>query len=213
LICRGAAIPVVIRFEAAYREGTPPWDTGRPQGEVVRWEEAGRIEGSVLDLGCGTGENAMYLAEHGHRVVGVDEAPTALARARQKATIRRSGALFHLADALDLDPLLGGFRSFLDCGLFHTLPDAERPIYAASVARLAHRGARFFLLAFSDREPLGWGPRRIHHEEIARAFEPYWSVHELREGRFDTVEGPRMVYAWRAELHRTEAVDHQSPLR
>jgi len=203
----------VVGWEATYRQGTPPWDTGRPQGEVVRWEETGRIEGSVLDLGCGTGENAIFLAEHGHRVVGVDASATALSRARAKATQRRSGALFHLADALDLDPLLGGFRSFLDCGLFHTLEDADRPVYAASVARLAHPGARLFILAFSDREPPGWGPRRVRHEEFAPAFRPYWSVHELREGRFDTVEGPRMVYAWRAELHRTDAVVHGTPLR
>jgi SAM-dependent methyltransferase len=203
----------VIRFESIYREGVPPWDTGRPQGEVVRWEEAGRIEGSVLDLGCGTGENAIYLAERGHRVVGIDESPTALAKARAKATNRRSGALFHLADALDLDPLLGGFRSFLDCGLFHTLEDPDRPAYSASVARLAHRGARLFILAFSDREPPGWGPRRIRHAEFAAAFRPLWDVHEIREGRFDTTEGSRMVYAWRAELHRTEVVDHTPPLR
>jgi SAM-dependent methyltransferase len=203
----------VVSFETIYREGRPPWDTGRPQGEVVRWEEAGRIEGSVLDLGCGTGENAIYLAAQGHRVVAVDASPTALATARSKATQRRSGALFHLADALDLDPLLGGFRSFLDCGLFHTFDDAERPIYAASVARLAHPGARLFVLAFSDREPPGWGPRRIRHEEFAASFHPFWTVHELREGRFDTVEGPRMVYAWRAELHRSHAIDNVLPLR
>lgn len=193
---------VVVGFEAAYRQGGAPWDIGRPQGEVVRLEEEGRIEGSVLDLGCGSGENALFLSERGHPVVGIDGAPTALARARAKATERRLGAIFHLGDALDLDPRLGSFRSFLDCGLFHTLENAQRPVYAESVARLAHHGARLFVLAFSDAEPPGWGPRRIHRDEFAPAFAPYWKVHEVKAARFDTVEGPRMVHAWRTELHR-----------
>ena len=185
-----------------YREGTPPWDTGKPQGEVVHLEEAGRIEGSVLDLGCGTGENALYLSSRGHPVVGIDAAPSALRQARHKATERRLGAVFHLGDALDLDPRLGSFRSFLDSGLFHTLEDAQRPVYAESVARLAHPGARLFILAFSDAEPPGWGPRRIRHSEFAEALAPPWRVHELKPARFDTTEGPRMVHAWRVELHR-----------
>ena len=188
-------------FESAYRQGQTPWDVGHPQPEVVHLEETGRIQGSVLDLGCGTGENALYLAARGHPVVGIDGASTALHHARQKATARRSPAIFHLGDALDLDPRLGSFRSFLDCGLFHTFDDAQRPTYAESVARLAHPGARLFVLAFSDQEPPGWGPRRIHHAEFAHAFAPHWRLHEAKPGKFDTTQG--LVYAWRAELHRT----------
>jgi len=58
-------------FEKAYH-GTPPWDIGRPQREFVRLEEAGKISGDVLDVGCGTGENALFLAGCGHAVWGVD---------------------------------------------------------------------------------------------------------------------------------------------
>ena len=198
----GLSAPAVSGFESAYRQGTPPWDVGHAQPEVVHLEEAGRIEGSVLDVGCGTGENALYLAGRGHPVVGIDQSPTAIHRARAKATERRSPAIFHLGDALDLDPRLGSFRSFLDCGLFHTLDEADRPRYAESVARLAHPGARLFVLAFSDREPPGWGPRRIRHDEFAEAFAGHWRVHEVKAGRFDTTEGTRLAHAWRAELHR-----------
>ena len=51
-------------FDDAY-DGTPPWDIGRPQREVVRLAEAGEITGDVLDVGCGTGENSLWLAEQG----------------------------------------------------------------------------------------------------------------------------------------------------
>jgi SAM-dependent methyltransferase len=156
----------------------------------------------VLDVGCGTGENALYLAAHGHPVVGIDAAPTAIARARAKATQRKVDAMFHVADALHLDPGLGTFRSFLDSGLFHTWSDEDRPRYSASLARLARPGARLFVLCFSDREPPGWGPRRVPQVEIGPAFAPHWKLQEIHPARFDTVEGPKRVHAWRAELHR-----------
>jgi SAM-dependent methyltransferase len=194
----------VSGFEERYREASPaPWDIGRPQPEVVRLEEARRIEGSVLDVGCGTGENALFLASRGHPVVGVDAAPTALARAREKATARRLGVMFHLADALRLDPHLGTFRTILDCGLFHTFPDDARAAYAESLGRLAHRGGRLFVLTFSEREPGDWGPRRIREEEFGPAFSPHWRLVEVQRARFDTNTEGGQVHAWLAELHRT----------
>ena len=61
-------------FESVYH-GEQPWDIGRPQKEYIQLEQAGEIVGSVLDVGCGTGENALYLAAHGHEVWGIDFAP------------------------------------------------------------------------------------------------------------------------------------------
>ena len=74
-------------FEEAYH-GIPPWDIGRAQREFVRLEESGEISGAVLDVGCGTGENALFLAARGHDVWGVDSAPSAIAIARRRATSR-----------------------------------------------------------------------------------------------------------------------------
>ena len=71
-------------FDSAYL-GTPPWDIGRPQAEIVELEEKGGIRGSVLDCGCGTGENAMYLTGKGHEVWGIDAAPNAIRKAEAKA--------------------------------------------------------------------------------------------------------------------------------
>jgi ubiquinone/menaquinone biosynthesis C-methylase UbiE len=113
-------------FEFAYRYGTPPWDIGRAQDAIVRLAEEGLIAGDVIDVGCGTGENALYLASRGISVLGVDAAPTAIARAREKAQLRGSSATFLVADALALEGLGRTFDTAIDCGLFHTFSDADR---------------------------------------------------------------------------------------
>ena len=188
-------------FEEMYG-GTPPWDIGRPQPEVVRLEEAGAIEGAVLDVGCGTGENALYLSGRGHPVVGLDGAPTAIAKARRKATERRSDAAFHLADALELDGRFGMFRTVLDCGLYHTFEDADRPRYAESLSRVTGSEGRLIVICFSDSEPPGWGPRRIRESELAPSFAPWFVPTAVRPAVFETVNvGP--VHAWSAELRRS----------
>jgi SAM-dependent methyltransferase len=69
-------------FETAY-EGQPPWDIGGPQPEIVRLAEEGAIRGVVLDVGCGTGENALYLDGRGCDVWGIDFIPKAIERARE----------------------------------------------------------------------------------------------------------------------------------
>ena len=71
-------------FEKAYQE-RPPWDIGRPQQEIVRLEKTGQITGTVLDVGCGTGDNALFLASCGHEVVGLDSVERAIEAARRKA--------------------------------------------------------------------------------------------------------------------------------
>src|SRR5215208_5506272 len=75
-------------WDASYHDGPAPWDTGRPQPAIVRVASAGGFTGSVLDAGCGTGENALHLASTGLSVLGVDVAETALAIARAKAEER-----------------------------------------------------------------------------------------------------------------------------
>src|SRR5262249_2142601 len=74
-------------LEKAY-DGRPPWDIEGPQPEIVRLAEAGAIDGTVLDVGCGTGENALYLAGRGLDVWGIDFIPKAIEQARDKALKR-----------------------------------------------------------------------------------------------------------------------------
>lgn len=92
-------------WDASYRDGPAPWDIGRPQPAIARLASAGGFAGTVLDAGCGTGENALHVAARGLSVVGVDVAQTALAMARAKAEMRGLDVEFVAADALRLQRL------------------------------------------------------------------------------------------------------------
>jgi 2-polyprenyl-3-methyl-5-hydroxy-6-metoxy-1,4-benzoquinol methylase len=100
----------------------------------VRLASPGGFAGAVLDAGCGTGENALYVASLELSVLGVDVAETALAIARQKAEDHGIKVQFAVADAFQLEPLGRRFETVLDCGLFHTFNATEQPRYVTSLA-------------------------------------------------------------------------------
>jgi cyclopropane fatty-acyl-phospholipid synthase-like methyltransferase len=189
-------------FDALY-EGTPGWDIGRPQREIVRLAEAGEIQAPVLDVGCGTGEVALYLAALGLETVGVDAAPAAIDRAIQKARERGLEASFHVTDALRLGELGRIFRSAVDCGLFHVFSDDDRPRFAASLWSALEPGGTYFLLCYSEREPGGPPPRRVSQAEIRDTFGEGWRVESVDEATFETNFRTRSESrAWLARITR-----------
>lgn len=190
-------------FEWAYRNGDPPWDIGAPQPAVVRLAEEGAIAGEVIDVGCGTGENALYLAAHGLQVLGVDAAPTAIARAQEKAGRRDSTATFLVADALRLGELGRTFETALDCGLFHTFPDPDRIRYEASLRTVLRPGGRYVLLSFSEAQPGDSGPRRVTEAEIRATFSAGWTVNSIVAEQFAAHLPGDGAEAWLALLTRT----------
>ncbi len=195
-------------WDEAYRQGArPPWDIGRAQPEFERLVESGAIVGRVIDVGCGTGENALMLASRGLEVVGVDIAGPAVERAQAKAAERGLTAEFRVWDALALGRLvkrIGSFDSAIDSGVFHTFSDADRPRYVSGVASAVRPGGRLFLMCFSDREPDWGGPRRVTQAEIRAAFSPErgWAVEEIRVARFATNHPEGGSNAWRATILR-----------
>ncbi len=194
-------------FEWAYRQGSPPWDIGRPQPAVVSLARDGGFFGEVLDVGCGTGENALYLASRGFSVTGVDAAPTAIARARAKADHRQLAVRFEIADALDLRAVGRTFDSAVDCGLFHTFDDRARRLFERSLRAVLRPGAQYNLLCFSDQEPGDWGPRRVSQAEIRSTFAAGWRVNSIVAARFatiDPVDGSWSPRAWLASLTRLQ---------
>jgi SAM-dependent methyltransferase len=161
----------LISWEDAYKT-SPPWDIGRPQPAFVELVGAGELNtGGVLDVGCGTGENALYLAEKGFSVVGVDLSTRAIDAAKAKAIERKLKVDFRIANALSLDFKNGYFDNAIDSGLFHTFDDSDRVDFVREIARVLKTDGRYFMLCFSDKEPTNWGgPRRITKDEIESTF-------------------------------------------
>jgi cyclopropane fatty-acyl-phospholipid synthase-like methyltransferase len=188
-------------FDSAYL-GTPPWDIGRPQPEVVRLEAQGALQGTILDCGCGTGENALYLAGRGHQVWGVDASPRAIRKAESKTGDRSVAAKFLVQDALDLGRLGRTFDCVIDCGLFHVFSDEDRERYVSSLASVTVPGSKLFVLCFSDLQPGDSGPRRVSKAEIRQSFKTGWRVASIQPATFDTNMPGDLVKAWLSEVIR-----------
>ena len=147
---------------------TPPWDTKAPNENVIAWQTGGWVHGDVLDVGCGLGDNAVYLAKNGHTVTGLDISPTALITAEQRAKDAGVDVKFAVADSTKLDGYTDAFDTVIDSGMFHCLDDDGRRSYAAAVHRATRPGATLLLSCFSDANPVGEEWRPAVSEETLR---------------------------------------------
>jgi 2-polyprenyl-3-methyl-5-hydroxy-6-metoxy-1,4-benzoquinol methylase len=199
--------PAAERFTAAYAAARQPWDIGRPQAAFVAAAE--NICGRVLDIGCGTGDLAIWLAEQGRTVTGVDFLAVPLARAREKAAARGVQANLLQMDAREVGTLPERFDAVTDCGLFHTFDDVGRAAYVQALTALLEPGGRLFLLCFADAEPGTHGPRRVSQQEIRAAFAAGWVIESIEPARFEVVPGipgaeftPGGAHAWFTRVRR-----------
>jgi ubiquinone/menaquinone biosynthesis C-methylase UbiE len=174
------------RWEESY-EGKPPWDVGYPQPDIVKLVRDGGIKpGRVLDAGCGTGENAVFLAENGCSVAAIDIARHAIEIAKEKSVKRHVKVDFLVCNALTLDSCFGAgeFDTVIDSGLFHTLAYEERPVFVKQVHKVLKDGGKYFMMCFSDKQPGKWGPRRVSKEEIERALTPLFKINYIKDAAF-----------------------------
>ena len=197
-------------FEEMYK-GVPPWEIDGPQSEIVHLAEQGEIRSAVLDVGCGTGENALYLAELGFEVVGIDIVPTAVEKALNKAKERSLAATFLVWDALQLQELGRRFNTVIDSGFFHVLPDKKRPVFVKTLASALNPGGTYLMMCFSEREPGSWGPRRVTQAEIRESFRQGWHINNIREATFDTNLGSRTCKAWLSSITLIDTGNVEGP--
>ncbi len=199
--------PAHRAFHIAY-EGTPSWETGRPQPAVLGLLDASEIRGRVLDVGCGTGLHAALVASRGHEVTGLDVVPRAIERARARARDAGVEVRLLVGDVLELESLgdaLGApFDTVLDVGLFHVLQPADRHAYARALAGVVRRGGAGFVLAWSDRNAFGRGPARVSRRELRHAFrsDEGWRVDTIEPVTLETRLPPGWVHAWLTRLQR-----------
>jgi SAM-dependent methyltransferase len=177
-------------FESIYA-GQPRWEIGRPQKAFI--DVADQIVGSILDSGCGTGENAFFFASRGHKVVGIDFLEEPIRRAKHKATERGLTATFLVIDALTLKDLPEVFDNVIDSGLFHVFSNVDHRRYVDGLATVLKPNGRFFFLCFSDEEPGQQGPRRISRKEIEDAFAEGWAIESIEPSRYEVRLDPNDI--------------------
>ena len=148
---------------------TPPWDTKAPKDNVVTWQTQGLVHGAVLDIGCGLGDNAIYLAKQGFDVTGLDISPTALSTAERRAKDAGVHVTFAVTDSTKLEGFTDAFDTIVDSGMFHCLDDNAKRSYAAAAHRATRPGATLLLSCFSDANPADedW-PRPAVSEQTLR---------------------------------------------
>jgi SAM-dependent methyltransferase len=177
-------------YRVMYRIGFTPWDSGAIPAELSSLVEGdGALPaGQALDIGCGTGAHAVYLAGLGWRVTGIDDLDQPLKRARARSASAGVSVQWIKADAgrladAGLDP---GFNLVLDRGCYHGLSEQARTAYARDVTALAAPGAALLMMAFA-RNGVLVGPAGVDREEIESGFAPGW---ELEAAESDTAPPP-----------------------
>jgi len=177
-------VEMVSRWDSRYRgRDRAPWDTGQPNRWLVEMIEAGTIQpGRCVVLGCGSGTNSIYLATRGFDVTALDIAPTALAKAQEKADRAGVKVRWLLADVL-APPELEPFDFLFDSGCYHGVRRGNAAGYVKTANSLAKAGALMLILAGNANEPRHYGPPRVEETDLVGDFAATWDIVNLRELR------------------------------
>jgi SAM-dependent methyltransferase len=164
-------------YRVLYRLRITPWERDTVPTPLVKLIAQYPAPGRALDIGCGTGRDAVYLAARGWTVTGVDSVPRALDAAEQRANATSVDVNWVRGDVTRLQTLgIGeGYELLVDRGCFHGLADAEREQYAAGVAAVAAPGARLVMFAFQPRSRR-LGPRGVTSDEVERQLGGAWEL-------------------------------------
>ena len=180
----------LTRWDERYAKGDTPWETGQPSSELQR------VVGEIpirpcraLELGCGTGANAVWLAQQGFDVTALDLSTRAVERALRRADEAGVPVRFLVADVLNPPPeLVGPFDFFFDRGCYHVVRRDNLAAYRETLRRLTGPGALGLVLAGNAREPHEPGPPVVSEEQIRSELGSLFDIVHLREFRFDQVE-------------------------
>jgi SAM-dependent methyltransferase len=168
-----------------YVSGETPWDTGVPNPELVRVVEAGGLPGrSLLEIGSGTGTNAVELAKRGYQVTAVDLVGLAVQRGIDRAKEAGVSVRFLTGDFTKLE-LGGPFESVFDSGVYHGIRQRDLSGFVSALQLLTRPKSRWLSLTGSSRDQNPNGPPTVSETEIRRELETTFRVLELKEFRLN----------------------------
>jgi SAM-dependent methyltransferase len=178
-----------IRWEDRYKSGDTPWDTGQPSTELMTTiKEQGIRPCRVIELGCGTGTNAIWLAQQGFDVTAVDFSSLALDQARQKATAAKARVRFQKADVLNPLEFAERHPFWFDRGCYHVVRKLDVEKFMETMERITEPGAFGLVLTGNAKEPHEPGPPVVSEEQLRSELGRIFEIVRLREFRFDQVE-------------------------
>ena len=192
-----------IFFDLWYRFGKPPWVIDEAQPDLIAAVSDGFVRGpAVLDVGCGTGDNAVYLAGRGFSVTGVDFSAKAISIAKRKALKAAVDATFITLDAFNLGTLAKKFDTVIDFGLFHNLEGKNRERYVRSLRDVCASKGQLLLHCFSDQRgkdevyPERFGPRPMSQDKIRTSFTEGWQIEWIRSASYKSNHQGEQYSAW-----------------
>ena len=168
-----------------YATGDTPWDSGPPSSELIRTIEAGELPGTtVLELGCGTGTNAIELAHRGYRVRAIDLVDLPIQKAQEHAQKARVDVEFLVGDFTKMD-LGGPYDCLFDSGLYTEIRNRDLDGFLSTIRRVSRSGTRWLSLTGNPKEILPDGPPGVREDEFRAELEPLFRILRVREFRFD----------------------------
>ena len=203
-----------MRMEKAYRDRPLekiPWNFEAPPDELVELIVKGRIKPcKAIDLGCGIGNYALYLAERGFEMTGVDSSPSAIEIAKENAKERNLECEFLVMDVLgSFDKFQGTFDFVYDWLLLHHIYPEKRNSYCENVNKILKAEGKYLSVCFSeeDRQFGGSGKYRktslgttlyfSSEKELRDLFDPVFQIKGLKTIEVTGKSGPHLsLYAF-----------------
>jgi SAM-dependent methyltransferase len=186
------------RYRERYKSGDTPWDVGQPDFNLIEVVSQKAIQGcKALDIGCGTGDNSIWLAQNHFQVIGTDTSDIALKKAKEKASKANVKCDFMLVDFLKnkIQDALFGF--VFDRGCFHSFnSENDRRRFTKNVAaHLEEAGLWLTIVGNADEHRYGPGPPQRTAVDLVLAVEPYFEILSLQSSHFGS-NRPNPPRAW-----------------
>jgi SAM-dependent methyltransferase len=196
------------RFKQMYESGFTPWDIGKPDFNLIETVTTIPIGPcKALDIGCGTGDNSLWLSQNGFQVTGVDISDMAIQKATEKASRENVQCTFMVIDFLTSKIEGRPFGFAFDRGCFHSLnSDEERNVFAENVADHLDENALWLsLIGNADEQRNRPGPPQWTARDIVNAAEPYFEILSLVSGHFGS-NSPNPPRCWVCLMRRRRFV-------